>query len=95
MRIGILEKVGALQVLVYIYNVENEVLASDLVNNVNAGPTTIYNAINILLKEGFIQEEWKQNPRRRVFTLTEKGREIAKKLSEIETILKGGLAFKV
>ena len=91
MEIRLLEKIGALQILVYLQNTETEVLATDLVDNISAGPTTSYNAFNLLLKEGFIQEEWKMNPRRRVFTLTEKGFKVAEHLEKIE---KGELGVK-
>ncbi|MCS7373830.1 MAG: winged helix-turn-helix transcriptional regulator, partial [archaeon GB-1845-036] len=50
-----------------------------------------YNALKILHDNGLIAEEREEDfPRRRLISLTEKGRKIAKLLVEIEKILKRG-----
>ena len=88
MEIDVLEKVAALQILIILYTVEEEIYASDLVSSVNAGHATAYSAIRKLIENNFIQEEWKSNPRRRILSLTGKGRAVAEKLAEAEQILK-------
>lgn len=88
MEIDVLEKVAALQILVILYTMEEEIYASGLVDSVNAGHATAYSAIRKLIENRFIQEEWKSNPRRRILSLTEKGRVVAEKLAEAEQILK-------
>jgi len=88
MKSKTLEKATAIQILLFLQsNKEKGVLATQLIDGVDGGPHTIYSAVRLLLGEVLIQEEWKINPRRRVFTLTEKGEKIAEKLAEIEEIL--------
>jgi len=46
---------------------------------------TVYNNVKRLLEMGLIQEELEQEfPRRRLISLTEKGKRVAEKLEEIE-----------
>jgi DNA-binding MarR family transcriptional regulator len=46
---------------------------------------TVYNNVKRLLEMGLIQEELEETfPRRRLISLTEKGRKVAEKLEEIE-----------
>jgi len=50
---------------------------------------TVYNNVKRLLEMGLIQEELEETfPRRRLISLTEKGRKVAEKLEEIEELLK-------
>lgn len=49
---------------------------------------TVYNNAKRLVEMGLIQEELeKEFPRRRLISLTEKGRKVAEKLEEIERVL--------
>jgi DNA-binding MarR family transcriptional regulator len=49
---------------------------------------TVYNNVKRLLEMGLIQEELEETfPRRRLISLTEKGRKVAEKLEEIERLL--------
>ena len=88
MKLKILEKPAILQTLVFMVKNENkDILSTSLIDGVKGSPNTIYSCINRLLENKLIQEEWKEAPRRRIFTLTKKGREMAEKLLEIEEIL--------
>lgn len=50
---------------------------------------TVYNNVKRLLEMGLIQEELEREfPRRRLISLTDKGRSVAKKLEEIESLVK-------
>ena len=61
---------------------------SELANKVGSSNVTIYNALKRLKKVDLIAEEREEDfPRRRLISLTEKGRKIAKLLVEIEKIL--------
>jgi DNA-binding MarR family transcriptional regulator len=50
---------------------------------------TVYNNVKRLLEMGLIQEELEETfPRRRLISLTEKGKKVAEKLEEIEEELR-------
>ena len=61
---------------------------SELIRNSNISPNAVYNAVKKLKDAGLIVEELeKEFPRRRLISLTEKGKFVAEKLTEIERVL--------
>ncbi|MEM3390464.1 MAG: winged helix DNA-binding protein [Thermoproteota archaeon] len=61
---------------------------TEIKDNVNYSLSAIYNALRKLKDAGLIQEELeKEFPRRRLISLTDKGRKVAEKLEEIEKVL--------
>ena len=88
MSIAQLEKPALLQIILLIHrNGENETLSTDLIENVQGSSHTVYSAISRLLENQLVQEKWKIKPRRRTFSLTKKGKEIAAHLEEMGGIL--------
>lgn len=61
---------------------------SEAIRKVGASQQAVYNALRKLKDAGLIQEELEQEfPRRRLISLTEKGRKVDEKLEEIEEVL--------
>ncbi|MEM3390548.1 MAG: winged helix-turn-helix domain-containing protein [Nitrososphaerota archaeon] len=61
---------------------------SEIIYKVGASQQAVYNALRKLKDAGLIQEELeKEFPRRRLISLTDKGRKVAEKLEEIERLL--------
>lgn len=86
--LDLLEQTSACRVLVYLLKSKSSTV-SDILNKGNFSQTSLYNALRKLKDAGLIQEELEQEfPRRRLISLTEKGRKVAEKLEEIEGILK-------
>ena len=73
MKVTQLEKPALLQIILLVHrNREKETLSTDLIEAVQGSSHTVYSAINRLLENQLIQEKWKTNPRRRIFSLTKK-----------------------
>ncbi|MCX8181648.1 MAG: helix-turn-helix transcriptional regulator [Candidatus Methanomethyliaceae archaeon] len=80
----LLEQTSACRVLVYLSR-NNKSAVSDILNKGDFSQTSLYNALRKLKDAGLIQEELENEfPRRRLISLTEKGRKVAEKLEEIE-----------
>ncbi|MEM2079418.1 MAG: helix-turn-helix transcriptional regulator [Nitrososphaerota archaeon] len=83
----LLEQTSACRVLVYLSK-NDKCTVSDILNKGDFSQTSLYNALRKLKDAGLIQEELeKEFPRRRLISLTDKGRKVAEKLEEIEQIL--------
>jgi DNA-binding MarR family transcriptional regulator len=83
-----LEKVAALQSLVYLYE-QKEATRTDLRNNIDAALKTIYSALPVLVQSQLIEEKISNKfPFTVTIHLTEKGRKVAWHLAEIVKILK-------
>jgi len=79
-----LEQTAACRILVYLYK-EGDFAVSEIIRKVGSSQQAIYNALRKLRDAGLIQEELEETfPRRRLISLTEKGRKVAEKLEEIE-----------
>ncbi len=86
-RIRFLEKRGALQTLLALLGGSLPLI--ELKKQVNCSGTALYSAIEDLMKLGLIKEEREDAfPRRRILTLTDKGRKIANALAQIEEELR-------
>jgi len=79
---------GCTHILLYLLD-EETAMVSQLVRRLPITQDPIYKALPILVSLGLIKEKLEAKfPRRRMFSLTEKGRRVAEKLNEIEAILK-------
>ena len=93
MRIAELEKRAALQVLVYLYlKIKNgedpKATVTELRKSVKAALDSIYTALELLQKLGFVKREVSERfPFATYYSLTETGREVAEKLAEVEELL--------
>jgi len=82
-----LEKKAALQILVYLGTHESAT-RTDLKNNVKAGLDTIYSTFPILNSLDLVYEEVRETfPFTVTLKLTEKGKQVAQHLVEIDKIL--------
>ncbi|MBC7113208.1 MAG: winged helix-turn-helix transcriptional regulator [Candidatus Methanomethyliales bacterium] len=82
-----LEQKSACRVLVYLLENDSSTI-SDILNKGDFSQTSLYNALRKLKDADLIQEELeKEFPRRRLISLTEKGKKVAEKLEEIEKLL--------
>ena len=85
----LLEQTSACRALVYLLK-NNRSTISEILNKGDFSQTSLYNALRKLRDAGLIQEELEQEfPRRRLISLTEKGKKVAEKLEEIEEELGG------
>lgn len=83
-----LEQTGAIRIILFLQK-KGPATLTDIKNGVNCSLSAIYNALQKLENEGLIKKEFEKTfPRRRVTSLTDKGKEVAKKLEEIEFTLK-------
>lgn len=81
-----LEQTSACRILVLLTKEAYPV--SEIIRQVGSSQQAIYNALRKLKDAGLIQEELETDfPRRRLISLTEKGRKVAEKLEEIEKML--------
>ena len=90
-EIGKLEKKsGLLRLLVFLYD-HGEYMLSDIWDNSGISRNSGAGAMELLKKYGLVKNrvDASKYPPRYMYSLTEKGREIAWKLKEIEEILKG------
>jgi len=70
-------------------NKTTELTLTDLKNKVNCSLSALYTALGKLKVAGLIQEDLEDTfPRRRLISLTGKGKKVAEKLEEIERILR-------
>ena len=78
---------GALKVLAFLLNIEEEVPLLRISQEAKMNYKTVRNAIEVLKKYGLVNERYEEGPPpRRLISLTEKGRkaaEYARKLLEI------------
>jgi len=82
-----LEQTGSIRIMLFL-NKKGAVTLTDIKGGVNCSLSAIYNALRKLRDAGLIQEELEETfPRRRLISLTEKGRKVAEKLEEIEKSL--------
>ncbi|MEM3580933.1 MAG: winged helix DNA-binding protein [Candidatus Bathyarchaeia archaeon] len=82
-----LEQTGSIRILLFLSK-KGATTLTEIKDNVNCSLSAIYNALRKLKDAGLIQEELeKEFPRRRLVSLTDKGRKVAEKLEEIERIL--------
>jgi len=70
-------------------NKTTELTLTDLKNKVNCSLSALYTALGKLKVASLIQEDLEDTfPRRRLISLTAKGKKVAEKLEEIERILR-------
>lgn len=82
-----LEQTSACRVLVYLLKNDGSTV-SDILNKGDFSQTSLYNALRKLKDAGLIEEKLEETfPRRRLISLTDKGRSVAEKLEEIERVL--------
>lgn len=60
---------------------------TELVRKIASPQTTVYRAVPKLKELGLINDKLTPYPVKRIFSLTEKGRKVAEKLAEVESIL--------
>ena len=92
-EIGKLEKKsGLLRLLVFLYE-NGEYMLSDIWDNSGISRNSGAGAIELLKKYGLVKNRIDNSkyPPRYMYSLTEKGQNIAQKLKEIESILREGL----
>ncbi len=83
-----LEKIGVLQILSYLSKMKSA-KRKDLKENVKAVSETIYSALEILRRLGLVEEFVSHSfPKTTEVYLTEKGAIVARRLVEIEDVLK-------
>ena len=84
----LLEQTSALRVMVYLLKNDHSTV-SEILSKGDFSQTSLYNALRKLKDAGLIEERLEETfPRRRLISLTKVGNEVAKKLEEIECILK-------
>jgi len=90
MKIELLGKSRAGEILLFVYNNGNKAYFSQISNNIKGSTSTINSGIYVLEKEGLVFEEVenKFGGKRYIF-LTEKGKKVAVHLAEIEKIMEG------
>jgi predicted transcriptional regulator len=77
---------ASLRVLFYLLSTErDEVLITEIINNVDASGSTIYNTIRALSELKLVKD--RPDPPKRWIRLTPKGKEVAQKIKEINEIL--------
>jgi len=87
MSLADMEKRAVLQILAYLYKVE-KATRTNLRDNINAALKSIYSTLPVLMKLGLISEEVKESfPFTVSIMLSEKGKQVAQHLVEIEKIL--------
>jgi DNA-binding PadR family transcriptional regulator len=84
-RIARLEQVAAIQILILL--LEGPLKMTEIISRLEGSNRTPYTAIPRLKELGLVSDEVTPYPVKRIFTLTEKGRQVAGKLAEIENIL--------
>ena len=92
-EIGKLEKKsGLLRLLVFLYD-HGEYMLSDIWDNSGISRNSGSGAMELLKKYGLVKNRVDDSkyPPRYMYSLTEKGQNIAQKLKEIESILREGL----
>jgi len=87
-KIENLEKATALQILVYLYHQNKSVQKTQLDMNVNGQNIAVTTSLSVLEKLNLVKQEKDGNcPFVRAISLTEKGKNIARLLTEIEANL--------
>jgi|GEM_PF-7019754 len=87
LKVNQLVQRGCTHIILHLFE-HNTAMISELVKNLDITQDPIYKALPILKSLGLIEETHeKKFPRRRTSTLTEKGKKIAGKLTDIEAIL--------
>jgi len=67
---------------------EDKIPVSIIVERAKSSPNAVYNALRKLIQSGLISEEREEDfPRRRLISLTDRGRKVAELLVEIEKVL--------
>jgi predicted transcriptional regulator len=86
--IASLEKHGALQILVYLYDKKQKANISEIVANVKASRETILSTIEMLKLTGLVYDLRKTKfPYTHFVWLTEKGKEVAQHLLVVSNVL--------
>jgi len=86
-KLNALEQTALPRILVYLLR-KGKASRTDLKNNIDASQQAIYNSLPILKKHELIEETTEASfPRRKLITLTDKGRRVAEYLVGIEKIL--------
>lgn len=84
-----LEQTGSIRIMLLLNN-KGGLTLTDIKDNVSCSLSAVYNALRKLKDAGLIEEEFEEDfPRRRLISLTEKGKKVAEKLEEIEEELSG------
>ena len=78
------------RVLITLYK-NGSIPVTTLQEKSKVSPTALYNSLRKLIQYGLISEEREEDfPRRRLISLTDRGRKVAELLVEIEKVLLGG-----
>ncbi len=89
MSVRALEQTAAIRLLLLLAK-HGKMSMLDIRYHLDASNTAIYNAIKKLSKAGLVNDEYEEHfPRRRLISLTEKGRRVAELLAQIEAVLEG------
>ncbi len=81
---------GALRVLLILYK-EDSISRTKLIGNAAMGKQAVYTALRVLQQLGLVEEERRKGfPNTVLTSLTERGRKVAKRVGEIEGILRTG-----
>lgn len=85
---NLINQKGTILILEFIHQKEEPNLSQlkkGLLGQISQPP--LYNALNILLEEKLIEESYTKHPTERVFSITEKGKQVLEKLIEINVLL--------
>ncbi len=83
-----LEQTGSIKILLFLNN-KDALTLTDVKDGVPCSLSAIYNALRKLKDAGLIEERMEDTfPRRRLISLTERGRKVAELLKEIEDQLR-------
>jgi len=89
MSLKVLEQIAAPRLLVLLAK-RGKMSITELRSSLDASGMAIYNAIKKLSQAGLVNDEYEEHfPRRRLISLTEKGRRVAELLAQIEAVLEG------
>jgi DNA-binding MarR family transcriptional regulator len=81
------EQAAAIDLLMLLVSNSDKLKLSEIVRKLGRPQATIYRAISKLKETGLIYDETTGYPVKRFFSLTEKGRRVAERLAEVESIL--------
>ncbi len=81
---------GTLRVLLMLHK-EGSISRTELIGNAAMGKQAVYTALRVLQQLGLVEEERRKGfPNTVLTSLTERGRKVAKRVGEIERLLRTG-----
>ena len=87
----VLEQKASMQILVRLLELGGKSKTVALMRNICAGNRAFYTALNVLIENKLVQSYQKYKGQERNLVLTERGKEIASKVVEIEIMLENNV----